>query len=271
MGDDVHEVFAIRYARHERRSPANFIGGDPHDVVQPLDYYVWAIVGGAGVYLVDTGFDAAMGKHRQREILKPVGDGLRAIGVDPSEIEHVIVSHLHYDHTGNYDLFPRARYHLQEAEMAYATGRCMCHPLLRIPFEAEDVVAMVRKVFAGRVVFHDGAEEVAPGISVHRVGGHSRGLQCVRVRTRRGGVVLASDASHLYAHIEEGRVFPLVYNVGDVLDGYALLRKLASSGQHIIPGHDPAVLDRYPAARSGLERWVARLDVEPTAGGSANG
>jgi hypothetical protein len=76
-------------------------------------------------------------------------------------------------------------------------------------------------------------------------------------------VVLASDATHLYAHVEEGRVFPLVYNVGDVLEGYATIKKLASSNRHVIPGHDPAVLARYPAARAGLEDWIARLDVDP--------
>jgi glyoxylase-like metal-dependent hydrolase (beta-lactamase superfamily II) len=263
MNDDVHEIYAIRYGHHDRRSSENFLGGDPHDLLQPLDYYVWAVVGASGTFIVDTGFDEAMGSRRNRVLLKPVGEGLQAVGIDPGQIEHVIVTHLHYDHTGNYDLFPHARYHLQDIEMAYATGRCMCHPVLRNPFEVDDVVAMVRKVFAGRVTFHDGAEEVAPGISVHRVGGHSRGLQCVRVKTRRGDVVLASDAAHLYVHIEEGRVFPLVYNVGDVLEGYATVKKLAASHNHIIPGHDPAILDRYPAARAGLEGWVARLDVDP--------
>src|ERR687898_770039 len=78
------------------------------------------------------------------------------IGSEPAEVRTVIVSHMHYDHIGNYDLFPRARYHLQDREMAYATGRCMCHTALRLPFEIEDVVAMVRKVFADRVAFHDG-------------------------------------------------------------------------------------------------------------------
>ena len=139
------------------------------------------------------------------------------------------------------------------------------HPHLRRPFDVEDVVAMVRKVFDGRTVFHDGSEEIAPGLTVHRVGGHSKGLQCVRVRTRRGHVVLASDASHLYAHINEGRVYPTTYNVGDVLEGYATIKKLADSPDHIVPGHDPSVLEIYPAARPGLEHWVARLDVAPIA------
>jgi glyoxylase-like metal-dependent hydrolase (beta-lactamase superfamily II) len=124
---------------------------------------------------------------------------------------------------------------------------------------------MVRKLFAGRVIFHHGSEEVAPGISVHPVGGHSRGLQCVRVRTQRGWVVLASDASHLYANMEQGRPFPIVYNVADMLAGHAKCYALASSRAHVIPGHDPLVLKRYPAAAPGLEGAVVRLDVDPIA------
>jgi glyoxylase-like metal-dependent hydrolase (beta-lactamase superfamily II) len=155
--------------------------------------------------------------------------------------------------------------------MAYATGRCMHHAHARVPFEVDDVVAMVRKVFAGRVVFHDGTAEVWPGVSLHRIGGHSRGLQCVRVRTRRGHVVLASDASHLYAHLEQGRVFPVTDSVGDTLDGYRILRALADSPEHIVPGHDPLVLERYPAARPGLEGWVVQLDAAPApTGGPAS-
>jgi glyoxylase-like metal-dependent hydrolase (beta-lactamase superfamily II) len=266
MSDDIHEVYAIRYGRHARRSPANFIDGDPHDVLQPLDFFVWAIKGPSGTIVVDTGFDEAMARRRQREMVKPVRDGLAAIGIAADEVETVIVSHLHYDHCGNYDLFLRARYHLQDTEMAYATGRCMCHAALRVPFEADDIVAMVRKVFAGRVAFHDGEDEIMPGVSVHHIGGHSKGLQCVRVKTRRGPMVLAADATHLYAHIDGGRVFPLTYNVAEVLEGYTTLKTLAASPRHVVPGHDPLVLERYPAAQPGLEGWVARLDIEPKSG-----
>jgi len=263
MSDDVHEVYAIRYAHHARRSGDNFIGGDPHDVLQPLDFFVWAIVGPAGAIVVDSGFDEAVGRRRQREIVKPVRAGLDALGIVPEAVATVLVSHLHYDHCGNHDLFPRARYHLQDREMAYATGRCMCHAALRVPFEADDVVAMVRKVFAGRADFHDGGGEIVPGVSVHLIGGHSKGLQCVRVKTRRGHVVLAADAAHLYAHIDSGRVFPITYDIAEVLEGYATLQRLATSPRHVVPGHDPLVLTRYPAAKPGLEGWIARLDAEP--------
>ena len=244
--DSIYEIYAIRYAHHDRPASENFIGLDSHES-QPLDYFVWAVVGGGKTFVVDTGFDEAAGKKRNREMLKPVREGLSAIGVDPAAVPDVIITHLHYDHCGNHELFPQATYHLQDCEMDYATGRCMCHQHLRLPFEADDVTAMVRKVFSGRVAFHDGDREIAPGITVHKIGGHSKGLQCVRVSTRRGPVVLASDSTHLYQHLEEGKVFPIVYNVGDVLEGYRTLLRLGGDIGHIIPGHDPMVLEKYPA------------------------
>src|SRR5260370_40890938 len=98
--------------------------------------------------------------------------------------------------------------------MAYATGRHMCHAYPRLPFEVDDVVAMARKVFAGRVTFHDGASEIAPGISVHRIGRHSKGLRGIGDKTPRGLVVVASDSTHVYAPIERRRAFPIVYSAG---------------------------------------------------------
>lgn len=264
MTEDTYEIHAIRYARLSRRSPDNFIGGDEHDTEMPLNYYVWVISNGARSIVVDTGFGEEMAKKRGRQIVRPVAEGIAALGIAPESVKDVIITHMHYDHAGNLPLFANARYHLQDKEMDFATGRCMCHRMMNHGYEADDVVQMVRCVFDQRVQFHDGHGEVAPGIEVHHIGGHTRGLQSVRVRTRRGWVVLASDASHFYAHMEQDRLFPIVYNVGDMLEGFRTLRKLASSPLHIVPGHDPLVMERYPASGPGLEDWIVRLDVEPT-------
>jgi glyoxylase-like metal-dependent hydrolase (beta-lactamase superfamily II) len=229
----------------------------------PLDYFVWVIVGPDDVYVVDTGFDVTIGKKRGREVLLSPTEGLSMIGVDAGRVRDVIITHMHFDHCGNHALFPDATFHLQDTEMTYATGRHMCHAVLNQIYEAEDVCAMVRRLFSGHLQFHDKSDELAPGLSVHHIGGHTMGLQAVRVWTKRGWVVLASDASHLYANMDQARPFPAVYNVGEVLEGFRTLRKLASSVNHIVPGHDPMVLKRYPAPKSGLENAVARLDVDP--------
>lgn len=258
-----YKIFAIKYAHHDRPARDNFIGGDPHDVNMPLDYFVWAVVGNSRTFLVDTGFDAEVGAQRGRIITHSVEEGLGAIGIRPETVEDVIVTHMHYDHAGNRSLFPKARYHVQDREMAYCTGRCMCHGALNHPFNPEDVKSMVGRVFEGRVSFHDGASNIASGLSVHRVGGHTDGLQAVRVHTERGWVVLASDASHLYANMEQNRPFPAVYNVGDMIEGYRRVHELADSAQHVVPGHDPAVLTRYPAENRETDGWIVRLDAAP--------
>lgn len=256
---ETYRVYAIKYAHHERRSGANFIGGDTHDVPMPLDYFVWAVVGQTRTWLVDTGFDAGAAAKRGRNITRPIEDGLMAIGVDPASVEDVLITHMHYDHAGNRDLFPKARYHLQDKEMAFCTGRCMCQRTQAVHFEADDVASLVHKVFAGRVVFHDGDAEIVPGINVHHMGGHTAGLQVVRVHTQKGWIVLASDASHFYANIETKRPFPAVYNVADMVQAYERINALADSPSLVIPGHDPQVFQRFPSAH-GHQGWIARLD-----------
>ena len=92
------------------------------------------------------------------------------------------------------------------------------------------------------------------------IGGHTMGLQVGRVKTRCGFVVLASDASHYYANMDELRPFPIVYNVGAMIDGWRRLREIADSVAHIIPGHAPEVMRRYSAPDTTLAGTVARLD-----------
>ncbi|HYF20560.1 MAG TPA: N-acyl homoserine lactonase family protein [Ramlibacter sp.] len=258
---ETYQVYAIKYAHHERRSSANFIGGDSHDVPMPLDYFVWAVVGQSKTWLVDTGFDQDGADKRGRRITTPIQQGLAAIGVDPASVQDVVITHMHYDHAGNRELFPNARYHVQDKEMAFCTGRCMCHRPLSVHFEVEDVKSMVGKVFNNRVAFHDGDADIAPGLSVHLVGGHTAGLQVVRVRTQRGWMVLASDASHFYANIEGKRPFPAVYNVADMLEAYSRIYSLADAPELVIPGHDPQVLERFPAASREHQGWIVRLDA----------
>jgi glyoxylase-like metal-dependent hydrolase (beta-lactamase superfamily II) len=258
--DPQYEVYALKYAHHERRAAENFIGGDPHDGPMPLDYFVWLIRGDGREIVVDTGFSAAVATRRGRHHLRCPGASLALLGVDAATVPDVVITHLHYDHVGNFDLFPRATLHLQELEMRYATGRYMCSECFRGAFDVEDVAGMVRRVYEGRVRFHDGDTQLFPGVSLHLIGGHTMGLQVVRVATRRGWLVLASDASHFYANMAEARPFPIVWSVADMVDGYERMRSLAASAGHIIPGHDPLVLERYPAPDKALQGVVARLD-----------
>ncbi|HZD26108.1 MAG TPA: N-acyl homoserine lactonase family protein [Alphaproteobacteria bacterium] len=261
---DTYEVYAIRYGTMaERKRHDNFIVTDMHDAPMPIDYYVWAIRNDERTIVVDTGFERTEAEKRGRTIIRLPREGLEMIGIDSTRVKDVVVTHMHYDHAGTLDDFPAATFHLQEAEMRYATGKHMCQAPLGHSYSADHVCTMVRRLFEGRVAFHDGAREIAPGISVHLIGGHTMGVQCVRVCTRRGWVVLASDTSHFYENMEKPSPFPIVYSVGDMLQGFETLRGLADSGRHIVPGHDPLVMQRYPSPSDDLKEVVVRLDAEP--------
>jgi glyoxylase-like metal-dependent hydrolase (beta-lactamase superfamily II) len=248
---NVYEVIALRYATHARPASDNFLyppaaGDDPHDYPMPIDYFVWVIRKAERVIVVDTGFDHPAAEARGRTLIKHPIEALRAIGVHAEEVHDVVITHLHYDHAGNLGAFPNARFHLQDSEMDFATGRCMCHPRLRRPFELEDVLTIVTRLYAGRVNFVDGDQEIAAGISVHHVPGHTRGLQCVRVETARGPVVLASDALHFYANAERQNPFPIVVDIAAMMESWRKLARLAGDEQRVVPGHDPLVMKRYP-------------------------
>lgn len=261
------EAYAIRYGRHERTAQSNHLLplADPHESM-PLDYFIWLLRGPDGrEIVVDTGFDEATAEKRGRKIHRTVANALRAMGSDPDKVRDVIVTHLHYDHAGSLDQFPGATFHLQEKEMHFAVGRHMCTHCIRHPFEADHVVAMVRALYADRVCFHDGDGEVAPGVTVHRVGGHSDGLQVVRVETARGPVVIASDAMHFYANGATGNPFPIIFDLGATTQGWKMAKKLAGGDEsRVIPGHDPEVRSRFPAV-AGMEGEVVALHLPPIA------
>jgi glyoxylase-like metal-dependent hydrolase (beta-lactamase superfamily II) len=258
-----YELFAIRYATREARRADHFIGGDPHDAPMPMDYFVWLAKGAGRAVVIDAGFTEATAHKRKRTFLRCPVEALGLLGVDAGEVEDVVLTHLHYDHAGNFHRFPRARFHLQEPELHFAVGRYMRFQKLAHSFEVEDVVGIVRLNYARRVSLHNGRHDLAPGIELHPAPGHSAGLQFVRVHTRRGWVVVASDVTHYYEHMETERVFTTAFHIGQMLEGFDLLRAAAPSPAHIVPGHDPLVMRRYPPPRPELEGIAVRLDVAP--------
>jgi glyoxylase-like metal-dependent hydrolase (beta-lactamase superfamily II) len=212
----------------------------------PLDFNLWILRNTHRVVLVDTGFGPRAAGERGRPLdIDPI-EALRRIGIDPDSIEDIILTHLHYDHAGNIDRFAKARFHVQDAEVNFATGRCMCEPTLRWAFDVEDVTTLVRHTYADRVCFHDGTASPLPGISVHVLPGHSAGIQAVRVMTPRGPVVLASDVTHFYANFLRRAPFVLTVDAAATLRSYTDLMALAGSVDRIIPGHDPKVRGLYP-------------------------
>ena len=245
--EDVYQVYAMCFCQVQRTVHDFFMVRDMHDGPMPLDYNLWIVRNEYRTILVDTGISPAAGPQRNRPLAFDPIEGLRRLGIEPGEVDDVIITHLHYDHAGNIGRFGRARFHIQDAEVAFATGRCMCDAHHRAPFDVEDVVALVRRTFAGKVLFHDGEAEPFPGISLHAFPGHSAAVQSVRVMTPRGPVVLASDATHFFSNILNDRPSSLTLDSPKTIDSYRRLMKLAGGIDRLIPGHDPKVRRLYPA------------------------
>ena len=261
--NETYEVYAIRYASMPRLRRDNFVPADPHDdASMPMDFYVWLLKSPQRTILIDTGFGKEMAARRDRRLLRCPIEALATVGVQPGDVADVVITHLHYDHAGNLGKLPNARFHIQDGEVDYATGRCMCHKPMRHAYAVEDVVQLIQHVYSDRVVFHQGDSPLAPGVQLMLMGGHTKGLQSVRVRTQRGWVVIASDASHYYDNMMEGRAFPIVYSMADMLAGHRRLLAAADSPDHVVPGHDPQVLKRYPLLE-GDATGIALLHLPP--------
>lgn len=246
-----YTIYAVQYAQRETNSTEVFYG-DYHNTPMKMAYYVWALSNGEHTVVVDLGFTEAVGTRRGRQFLRCPSRGLAEIGIDCARVEHVILTHFHYDHVGNYALFPRAVFYVQDDEMAFYTGRYANQPAFRHSVEVDDIVALVRYNYEGRLVFVDGDQEIVPGICVHKVGGHTAGMQVVSVHTREGRAVVASDASHYYHNFEKNVPFMVLHDLPGMYRAFTRLRALAERPDLIIPGHDPLVLERLRPVGEGI-------------------
>jgi glyoxylase-like metal-dependent hydrolase (beta-lactamase superfamily II) len=246
-----YRIHAVRYA-HRACGSSEVFYGDHTNTPMTMDYFVWALTNGRHTVVVDLGFTEPVGTARGRQFLRCPSRGLAELGIDCARVEHVILSHFHYDHVGNYALFPRATFHVQDAEMAFYTGRHAAMPAFRRSVEVDDVAALVRLNYEGRVAFTTGSREIVPGVTVHHVGGHTAGMQVVTVAHARGQAVVASDASHYYRNFEERIPFNTLHDLPGMYAAFDRLRALASSPDLILPGHDPLVLERLEKVADGI-------------------
>ena len=254
-------VHAVRFASRPGVRGQHFLGHDDRaGEAHPTAYYVWLATNADHVVLVDAGIDPArpvpidgITFHRS-----PV-EGLAELGIRPEQVDYVVLSHLHYDHTGTVAAFPAARYVVQRRELDYWTGPVAARIRREHWLVSREDVGHLTGPARSRLDLVDGSAEVVPGLEVHHVGGHTAGMQVVRVRTAAGPVVLASDAAHYYANLQRRSPFPIVYNVGDMAVGWETIERLAGHPDRFIPGHDPIVTEIYPRASDKVDAWALHL------------
>jgi glyoxylase-like metal-dependent hydrolase (beta-lactamase superfamily II) len=258
-------IYAIRYATNTVRTRnLNFIKDAQPDATLAMDFYSWLLVSGDEAIVVDTGMAPQKAARFGHRFLASPPEVVARLGVDPATVKTVIMTHLHYDHTGHSEHFPAARFLLQAEEMAYVASPHMERPMFRHAYEADELQRFLGYLHAGRLHLHARDHDVAEGVSVHWVGGHTAGQEVVRVKTERGWVVLASDALHYEEELTRGVPFAVVFSLADMLAAHDRIRQLADSDEHVVVAHDPLVVLKYPAASEELDGIALRVDVAPS-------
>ncbi|MGP4014746.1 N-acyl homoserine lactonase family protein [Saccharopolyspora sp. 5N708] len=249
MTEDTYEVLAVRFATRQTVASQVYLNyhvyGEP-DRPLGMDYFFWVLRGTERTIIVDTGFTPQVGDRRGRTMTCPVPEALGRLGIDPAGIDQVVITHGHYDHTGNIDLFPRAEILISARELDFWTGPYAHRVQFGHSAEPPDIVAISNADRDGRVTRLPERHQLAPGIELREIGGHTPGQLAALVRTDGGTVVLASDAVHYYEEVELDRPFLVVADLEAMYRGFDELAALAAEpGTVLLPGHDPLVLERF--------------------------
>jgi glyoxylase-like metal-dependent hydrolase (beta-lactamase superfamily II) len=242
-------VTAVRYATLETTRAETYYRyrayGEP-DGPQRLDYFFWIVRRPDETILVDTGFDPEVGRRRGRTCLIEPADAMAQLGVGPETVSRVVLTHLHYDHTGNLGRFPDAELLVPARELDFWLGPLARRAQFAHAVEASELGHVLAAVDTGRVRRLEGGEEIADGVRVVFLGGHSPGQIALGIDAQAGWTVLASGAMHFYEELERDRPFGVLANLAEMYEGYDTLRELAGPGSHLVPGHDAEVMTRYP-------------------------
>jgi glyoxylase-like metal-dependent hydrolase (beta-lactamase superfamily II) len=249
----VYQVYALKCGERDTTACEFFFREPSHERIT-LHYFVWLILGGPHPVLVDTGFgeeDAAA--RGLRGYVRPA-DMVARLGVRADEIPVALVTHLHWDHWSGFRQFPAAEFWIQRDEVAFWTGPVARYDAYKMSANAPALAELVRLNYANRIRQVEGTREVLPGLHVHRLGGHTAGLQIVSVETAKGRAVLTSDASHFYRNVERFQPVQIITSLPEMLAGFETIRSLAGSPRLVVAGHDPEVATRFDTLEPGIVR-----------------
>jgi glyoxylase-like metal-dependent hydrolase (beta-lactamase superfamily II) len=252
-----YDVFAVRFGILPAFRVSGLVAGAAQDRTLDIPVMVWLLKGSNGrTVLVDSGFyrQKFVDRWKVRDFRSPA-DAVAAAGVPADAVTDVIISHAHWDHVDGADLFPKATVWIQREEYQYYTGEAWHPRNSHGGMDEEDMLALVKINLQGRLRFVEGDDqEPIPGIRCYTGGRHTRASQYVAAQMSGGTVVLTSDNVYLYENLEKHVPIAQTLDADSNLKAQDRIRALASRPGLIVPGHDPAVFDRYPRVAEGIVR-----------------
>jgi glyoxylase-like metal-dependent hydrolase (beta-lactamase superfamily II) len=212
-----------------------------------VDYYFWIIREAGGVTLIDTGFAPGAGRRRRRDQWLTPADALPLLGIEAASVHTVVITHAHWDHTGNLSQFPDAQVVMSQAEYDFWTSPIAGRTHFALHAEAAEIALLASAREHGRLTLTQAARtQLSAGIELIEVGGHTPGELIVTIDDQHGTVILASDALHHYEEVEQDRPYAILADLPAMYRGYDLLAELAAQpGARLVAGHDPEVRARF--------------------------
>lgn len=257
-----YEVYGVRFAGYHGYPVADLVLGADTSRRADLAFIVWVLkpVGETGrgdghVVLFDAGFyrDEFLRQWKPFDFVKP-SVTVGRVGVRPEDVTDVVISHIHWDHVDGADLFPHARVWLQRAEYDHYVGADGM-PRAR-GIDTVDAEMLVRIRRDGRLRLIDGDDQsVVPGITAYTGGRHTYASEYITVRTPHGRVVLASDNVYMYENLTKHVPIAATFaraDSGSNRRAQDRMRTLASDPRFILPGHDPAIFEKFPTPGNGI-------------------
>jgi glyoxylase-like metal-dependent hydrolase (beta-lactamase superfamily II) len=256
-----YEAYAVRFGILPAFPVSGLVAGADRSRTLDIPVMVWLLKGSDGrTVLIDAGFyrQKFLDQWHPRDFRTPAA-AVESAGVKADAITDVIISHAHWDHVDGADLFPKATVWIQRAEYEYYTGEAWQARNTHGGVDAEDMLALLKINTEGRLRFVEGDDrEVVPGVRCYIGGKHTHESQFCTVRTAEGTAVFTSDNVYLYENFD--RHAPIAQTVdGDAgrasnLKTQDRAKSLASNPRLIVPGHDPAVFERFEQIAPGLVR-----------------
>jgi glyoxylase-like metal-dependent hydrolase (beta-lactamase superfamily II) len=253
----VYEAYAVRFGVLPQFRVSGLISGAEPARRLDIPVMVWLLKGSNGKrILVDSGFyrQKFLDQWKPQNFRSPA-DAVAAAGVRPEEITDIIISHAHWDHVDGADLFPNATVWIQREEYAYYTGDAWQARNTHGGIDEDDMLALLKINTQGRLKFVEGDDqEILPGIRCYTGGKHTWQSQYVGVQTAGGTAVFASDNVYLYENLDKHQPIAQTLDAASNLKAQDRIKTLASDSSLIVPGHDPAVFERYEKIAEGVVR-----------------
>jgi glyoxylase-like metal-dependent hydrolase (beta-lactamase superfamily II) len=246
---DKYEVYAVRFATIANFPVASLVAGADRSRRMDIAMTIWVLKGADGrVAVVDSGFhrDQYFKQYTVKDFVKP-SDAIAPLGLTADKVTDLFITHMHWDHAGGIDLFPNARVWIQKEEYDYYTGDAWQTARTHGGIDPEDVVEIVRRNTQGKVSFVKGDDETSiSGITFGIGGKHTWQSQFVTATTPKNTtVVLASDNMYLYENLDTRTAISQTLDAASNLRTQDRMKSLASEVRLLVPGHDPAVFDRF--------------------------